>query len=962
MSARKRTDGRKRRSELRRLSELQGRRGSLRLELRIARRMALQSPGRSILIIFLVAIPIIGLAASATIQASNVATPAETVRYELGQMQARVRVLTPPDPSLRQNPINDESIIQAYDSAGNPKNYTSATPLSDPRSWLPAGTVVVPLRQTSVVVTSGGSAAYLSAVEGRSWDARFTGKFDLVAGHRPTAPDQILATAGALSRLRASIGDSVHISSPRAGDFTIVGEMTAADQPTAGLELFGAMGAFDGISVAHDLASTVFYVPTERIHDADLAAFNAHGATVMSREILLNPPDLRTLSDQFGTETDNGGVFLIYAFIFGGFGLFEVVLLAGAAFAVGARQQQRAIATLASIGGDRRTLFRVVSFGGIVLGLAGGIVGTALGIVGAIAFMNVSAAGQADRFPGVHLDWLSLVLIVAFSVVAGWVASALPARIAARVNVIAALRGAVRPPKPRKRTPVVGLILVGVGAAIALAGGIVITTSLYPHDQAPNTQRGLWMVVGGSIVLQVGAALVAPLILRGVSAILARGGVGARLGSRDAARNPGRSVPAVAAIMSTVFVAALAMSLVAGSELSQDRTYSYSAPVHTVSVIGLRGTVVADPASYADSVRQVFNKVLGVQTTAVLSSAPDTVAPGVTASGAAVTQVPGVKNAPFAVPQVVKSAVCPDDFVPTSQDARCPNPDFLGSSINSNGSAIWVGSVADFHTLVSVKPSAQSLQTLRSGGAVSFYPQFVSSGHLTLAWKNKEDDDPYERDTGRNVRTQVIRASVQQTPHAYGFGLFMSPSTAKALGISFSPNAIIARLDRAPTASQTDTLRNDLDLLSSGALYAQDEEGPPIFAAAWSWALLALSGLVALGSAAVAISLARADGRKDDATLYSLGSSPAARRSFGFWQAIVLVGSGTIIGCVLSLIPAWALSFSTGQVQGTSAIPFTPQWAQLALTAFGLPLAIAIGTWAFSRQRRFRGSSRVPIG
>ena len=60
--------------------------------------------------------------------------------------------------------------------------------------------------------------------------------------------------------------------------------------------------------------------------------------------------------------------------------LLEVVLLAGPAFAVGARRQQRALALMAASGAEPPHLRRVVMASGVVLGTAAVVLGSAAGV------------------------------------------------------------------------------------------------------------------------------------------------------------------------------------------------------------------------------------------------------------------------------------------------------------------------------------------------------------------------------------------------------------------------------------------------------------------------------------------------------------------------------------------------------------------------------------------------------
>ena len=117
------------------------------------------------------------------------------------------------------------------------------------------------------------------------------------------------------------------------------------------------------------------------------------------------------------------------------------------------------------------------------------------------------------------------------------------------------------------------------------------------------------------------------------------------------------------------------------------------------------------------------------------------------------------------------------------------------------------------------------------------------------------------------------------------------------------------------------------------------ETGPTLFAGPLAWGLLALAAILAIASAAVAIGLARFDGRADDATLASVGARGITRRSIAFWQALVICSLGSLLGSALGILPAFALGLPGG------LYPFTPPWTQITLAAIALPIAISLGSW-----------------
>lgn len=207
--------------------------------------------------------------------------------------------------------------------------------------------------------------------------------------------------------------------------------------------------------------------------------------------------------------------------------------------------------------------------------------------------------------------------------------------------------------------------------------------------------------------------------------------------------------------------------------------------------------------------------------------------------------------------------------------------------------------------------------------------------------------------------TVMLPANVQKPWHPITFSVFMLSSTADALGVDYRPSFVLAQLAAAPPQAEQDAARRAL-LTISPDLYVTVESGPEVFGATWAWALLGLTALIALASATIAIGLARADGQRDDAVLTSLGASPRVRRAFGFWQAIVIAGVGSVIGVLLGLVPPLALSLPHDSA-GHSMQAFAPPWLQLALTAVVLPAIIAIGSWLTARGTRVRFTSRSAI-
>lgn len=270
-------------------------------------------------------------------------------------------------------------------------------------------------------------------------------------------------------------------------------------------------------------------------------------------------------------------------------GAYVVVMLAGAAFAVTARRQQRALAVAASVGATAADLRRVILLQGSFLGITGGILGILLGIGGAALVMRLTDDGSSTRYWGFHVPWLVLAGILVFAALVGTASAALPAHTVARSDILAALRGARRPQKIRMSRPVWGTVIMLLGlvitalAAIAVVSVRAIDGDALAYDSPLRSLPPLGLVIG-PIVAQVGIQFSGGWLLWLTSRLLLRFGLSARLASRDAAAHASRTVPAFAAIAATVFIAVFALGVTGMQRQDSVRSWSYAAPVGDLRV------------------------------------------------------------------------------------------------------------------------------------------------------------------------------------------------------------------------------------------------------------------------------------------------------------------------------------------------------------------------------------------
>ncbi|MGZ4632718.1 MAG: FtsX-like permease family protein, partial [Actinomycetes bacterium] len=550
--------------------------------LRIARRDALRAPGRSALIVAMIALPVLGMSSVDVLVRSAQLDPPERATRELGRTQARLTQLG--SEPIYQSP--DGGRATSVPTQG-PAPAAPTTP--DLRTLVPSGFRVLTEQSSSVTARTRSGVANVGWAEVAAGDPAFRGHFVVSAGRAPRRAGEVAVTAELLQRLGARIGGRVRLTTPDR-TFSLVGVLRRTGQH--GDQLFwAAPGTLIGTGdlAAYD-APTLYLVGSRPVTWTTVTELNTHGVQVVSRAVLLDPP-ARADVPYFtaGLDSGNAGTLfltiMMIAVVIILYGL-EVVLLAGAAFAVGARRQARALGLLAANGGAPGQVRRVVLGGGLVLGVAGACVGVLLGLVTAavarapLGHLTGSDFGHYDVRP------LELLAIAFVGVVTGLLAAVLPARTAARQDPVVALsgrRGVVRTPR---KVPAIGLTTVVLGIAAAALGSslaLAYATGLNPTNRG-RTVLTAGLIGGGAALAQIGLIICSPAIMGLAGRWSTRLPLAGRLALRDAARHRGRSAPAMAAVLTAVTGSTALALYVSAVDASDRASYRPSWPASTAGV------------------------------------------------------------------------------------------------------------------------------------------------------------------------------------------------------------------------------------------------------------------------------------------------------------------------------------------------------------------------------------------
>lgn len=332
----------------------------------------------------------------------------------------------------------------------------------------------------------------------------------------------------------------------------IAGDVPAASGQLAVMDIAGAQQRFERLGVLSRI-------------DLKLAAGLSPNATIQALSPLLPPGLALRLPEAAASEAStlsrayrvNLTMLAAIALLTGGFLVFSTQLLSVA-------RRRREFALLRALGMERRELLRGLLAEGAVVGLAGGVLGVALGhALAAAAFQWVGGDLGAGFFRGVKPQLqFDLVLILGYlmlGMTAGVAGTWLPARAASRVAPARALKAGEAHyaglPQAGLRVPLV----------LGLSGSALAAAALPPISGIP---------VGGyaavALTLAV-AVLLLPTVACAVLPALRRGrAVTWRLAHARLTATPGQAVVAGAGVIASVALAVSMAIMVSSFRVSVD--------------------------------------------------------------------------------------------------------------------------------------------------------------------------------------------------------------------------------------------------------------------------------------------------------------------------------------------------------------------------------------------------------
>jgi putative ABC transport system permease protein len=550
-----------------------------RLALRLAWREVRRSRARSALVLVMVTFPVIAVAAADVAQATSSVSSVESLDRRLGTAEARIQLL-PGTTSVDQTADPDSGGVAPTSQKG------ARTPtLSTVRAVLGGTRPVTELRERQVGVRTDLGVLRADATGLDLGDPLTRGLFRLTSGRLPSTPDEVDVNA-ALAGHGFAVGDRIALTG--GATVTVVGTAEAAGPRITPI----VVGTLDSSVVqagGSDAGVRTWLVGGSPIGWDQVREVNAVGGVVLSRQVVEHPPPTSQLPQEFRHNgVDNSQVYQVLALI-GVMALLEVVLLAGPAFAVGARRQSRALALIAANGGNPSQARRVVLGSAVVLGTIGALVGTALGIGLARLLLPVLQGMQDTYFGPFQLRWTHLAGIAAFGFLSAFLAAVVPAWIASRQDVVAVLAGRRGDRAASRRSPFVGVALLALGVLGAVLGA--------------RRGGGEFLIAGAAVVSVFGMIFLVPVVVVALARLGRRLPLPLRYAVRDAARHRTRTVPAVAAVAATV-AGVVALSIANSSDQAQAK-----AEYQPLMPLGLSAIYVNQPTPDWPALRRAVDRV-----------------------------------------------------------------------------------------------------------------------------------------------------------------------------------------------------------------------------------------------------------------------------------------------------------------------------------------------------------------
>lgn len=828
--------------------------GGWRSALRMARREAKKAKGRSALVIAMITLPIAVLSFLAVNYDTFTLTPDEQADRVMGTAAAQLSWQY--DSPVQQVP----NLLRAFPL----ENAKELRDPSDQRllSLLPQGSRLLRDQAGTLNLHTASGTGALRVRMLNYTDLLAAGIYRQVEGTAPANDDEAVLTRSAADRLGAGVGVGATVRlADDSRTFRVTGIVEDPRNLTGSTVVVREQAGL-AMSDLIWLAGTPNPVTWQQVKD-----LNTHGVVALSRDVQANPPSAAEqyqLGVHFNSSADLEPGMLT---LIGGLAMLEIVLLAGPAFAVGARRRQRELALMSASGAAPNQIRRIVLADGVVLGSVAAVVGVVVGVLAAAATRSVVEDYLAHRSGEFRIFPLALGILIGAAVLTGVLAALVPAWISSRQDVVTALAGRRGITRSRRRWPILGLILAGAGvAAMLIAAGSTDET----------------LVLVGLIACELGLVLCTPAIVGLVARLGRLLPVAPRIALRATSRNRTAAAPAISAVMAAV-VGSMAIAVVLTATNNRDDAEYAGKPgdaaVYSIAEAGPGARQQISPE--IESAMRANLPIDQIHQINLLSCENRE------CFGRPVAR-PGSE-----CPWTAKLGELTDaDQRTARQDPRCQgiaadHRYFSGNFGFTPGPTLVIEpEAAGAASNLSAEDAAAAAAALRAGAVVVDNERYVDNGKVTLSVRL------FGKGSEQDLKT--VTASAFVLPHQPKAPIaMMTKETARSLGLSWRSLLVFATTTRMPTVAEEDRLQ-----AAVGGDYQVSVARGPERNTQMLVILAIAAGVIALGAAGMATGLAAADSRAELGTLAAVGASPRLRRFLSLSQTGVIAGLGSLLGVI----------------------------------------------------------------
>ncbi|MCK1795037.1 ABC transporter permease [Streptomyces sp. XM4193] len=940
-----------------------------RAAVRIARRDALRAKGRSILVAVMIALPILGVTAASLSHRSLQPTLAEKLTAELGSADARFVSADVGPVEVEQMP-SDADQWRLPDGVPYPDSEEDDRTVDVPAA-LPTGSRHLTEQSAPASVTTRHGMADARITEVDAGDPMLRGRIELVDGAYPKSEKEIAATAAFAKSSGLSVGDRLTVREPdRSYTLTGLVELPADLEAKFLYALPGAViapwqkAAAGDKSVAPPQVSEPAWLvkgpPGAGVTWSDVRAANKKGVVVTSRQVSLDPPPDAQVpaAGNFHEESDGG--LTAAALTVAAMAVLEIVLLAGPAFAVGARRSRRQLGLVASCGGTRSQVRAVVLAGGALLGGIGAVAGVAAGFGLTFLFRPMIEEFSGRRFGELAVHPWEIIAIAAIGLVTGVLASLAPAVVAGRQSVLESLTGRRGSRRNSRALPTIGAVLLTGGTALALYGGLDGSTQL---------------VAVGSVLAELGLLCCIPVIVGVLGRLGRRLPLIPRIALRDAARNQGRAAPAVAAVMAAVAGSVAIATYTASTTAEEAHEHRPNLTAGTAALMAsdtsarslgqaaveqhypLKGAPVDIGRPWAGSNCSVHSGEEGRDCGSLELVKPSGAAHSCPLSGAGATEL--------------ALRISADEHRHLMDSPACTDEKYVQRVFHGDDHKIVIGGVELLDSYVKLT-DPEAAKALASGTPVLLNSAYAKDGTATIkAVHAYSSRDPKSKEHySQEPTTTVDSLEVYVAPDRYaatpGIRMIMPKEAATDLGLQVEDIGSVYTLSRAPSEAEQQAVEAAIARSGNAAQVIAATEAPRGDDDSTLLILALFAAVVTLGAAATATGLSRADAEADLATLSAVGAPPGVGRSLPGFQSLVVAFTGVLLGTAAGLVPAVALRLTDLRTalaemrdlpMQSAYTPIVLPWPTIAFLAVAVPvlaglLAAALATPRTALARR----------